>query len=98
MNDKIRLNYPAMQQMAQQCVQVSQRLGETQQLVKQLAQQMQSGAFLGAAGEIFANALSSSLANAVQRLADKFTDINNEIQGAIADMQAQDQAAGGRFQ
>jgi|SRR5271157_586609 len=95
--DVIKLNYPAMQDMAQQCTKVAQRLEQTVQLARQIAQQLQAGAMVGDAGEAFSNALTSVLSPKVQRLSDKFSEINGDILGAISDMQAQDQSASGRF-
>lgn len=97
MADVIKLDYPAMQEMAQQCLKVSQRLGQTVQFVRNQGRQLQEGAMVGDAGEAFSNVLTSVLANKVQRLSDKFQEINNDIKGAISDMQAQDQSAVGRF-
>lgn len=97
MDDVIKLDYPAMQEMAQQCLKVSQRLGQTVQFVRNQARQLQEGAMVGDAGEAFSNVLTSILANKVQRLSEKFQEISNDIQGAIADMQAQDQSASGIF-
>ena len=58
-SDKIRLSYPAMQEMAQQCNATAQRLMETAQLAKQIAQEMQSTAMVGDAGNAFSNALTN---------------------------------------
>jgi WXG100 family type VII secretion target len=97
MAEVIKLNYPAMQEMSQQCLQVAERLGQTGQFARQIANQLQAGAMVGDAGEAFANALTSSLVVKIQRLSEKFQEISRDIQGAIQDMQSQDQQAGGRF-
>ena len=96
-SDKIRLNYAQMQDMATQCTKVSQRLLQTVTLVQQIVGQMQSGALVGDAGDAFTSALTSGLVPSVQRLSDKFAEINGDILGAISDMQAQDSQAGNRF-
>ena len=57
MSDVIKLNYPAMQEMAQQCKAASQRLMETARLAQQSAQEMQNGALVGDAGDAFSHAL-----------------------------------------
>lgn len=97
MSDVIKLNYPAMQEMAQQCKAASQRLTETARLAQSIGQEMQNGALVGDAGDAFTNAIQSALLPAVQKLSQKFEEIAKDITGAIADMQAQDKGAGGLF-
>ena len=55
MSDVIKLNYPAMQEMAQQCKAASQRLMETARLSQQIGQEMQNGALVGDAGDAFSH-------------------------------------------
>lgn len=97
MADKIKLNYPAMQEMANQCKQAAQRLTMTAQLGQKAAQEMQNGALLGDAGEAFANALTSAFVPQVKKLADKFNEVSKDILDAIQDMKSSDQGAGGLF-
>jgi len=97
MADKIKLNYPAMQEMANQCKQAAQRLAETAKLGQNAAQEMQNGALLGDAGEAFANALTSAFVPQVKKLADKFNEVSKDIMDAIQDMKSSDQGAGGLF-
>lgn len=97
MSDKIKLNYPAMREMSDQCKNTAQRLQETVSLGQKLAQELQNGALVGDSGEAFANALLSSFVPAVNRLSQKFNEVSRDIQAAIADMQAQDKGAGGLF-
>ncbi len=97
MSEVIKLNYPAMQEMAQHCKSTAQRLMETIRLARQAAQEMRNGAMVGDAGEAFSNALASAFVPAVTKLSQKFDEITKDIEGAIADMQASDKSAGGRF-
>ncbi len=97
MSEVIKLNYPAMQEMAQHCKSTAQRLMETIRLARQAAQEMQNGAMIGDAGEAFSNALTSAFVPAVTKLGQKFDEIAKDIEGAIADMQAADKAAGRTF-
>ena len=46
MSDQIKLNYPAMQEMAQHCKATAQRLMDTIRLAQQIAQEMQGGALV----------------------------------------------------
>jgi len=97
MSEVIKLNYPAMQEMAQQCKTASQRLLETVRLAQQISSEMQNGALVGDAGEAFANALTSAFVPAVNKLSQKLEEEAKDIEGAIADMQASDKGAGGLF-
>ena len=97
MSEIIKMNYAAMQEMAQHCKQTQQRLMETARLAQRIAQEMQNGALLGDAGESFSNALTSAFVPAVNRLSEKFSEVAKDIEGAMADMQASDKGAGGLF-
>ncbi len=98
MADVIKLNYPAMQDMAQDCLKVAERLEQTGQFVRQTAQQLEADAIMvGNAGTAFCDLLTHGLASNVQGLSERFREINKDILGAISDMQAQDQSAGGKF-
>lgn len=95
--DVIKLNYPAMREMAAHCRKVSQRLQETVKMGQTIAQQMQNGALVGDAGEAFSGALQQAFVPSVNRLALKFNEVAADIQKAIDVMQDEDSEAGGRF-
>lgn len=97
MADVIKLNYPAMREMAAHCRKVAQRLQETAKMSDGIASQMTNGALVGDAGTAFVDALNSGLKPAVIRLSQKFDEVAKDIETAIADMQAEDKEAGGRF-
>jgi WXG100 family type VII secretion target len=97
MSEIIKMNYPAMQEMAQHCKATAQRLMETVRLANQLAQQMQNGALVGDAGEAFAGALNSAFAPGVSKLSQKFEELAKDVEGAMADMRSSDSGAGGLF-
>jgi WXG100 family type VII secretion target len=96
MVDKIRVNYPALEDMAKHCDQAAQRIRQTASMANQIAQQMQNGAMQGQFGDIFVQAL-GVFQTKVNKLADKFTEEAGHIRGAMSDMQAADNAAGGNF-
>lgn len=96
MADKIRVNYPALEDMAKQCDQASQRIHQTASMANQIAQQMQNGALQGEFGDIFVQAL-GVFQTKVNKLADKLSEEAGDIRGAMSDMQAADNAAGGKF-
>jgi len=97
MAEVIKLNYPAMREMAAHCRKVAQRLQETIKLGQGIASQMQNGALVGDAGEAFVGALQGPFAQGVTKLMDKFNEVAKDIEQAIADMQAEDGEAGSRF-
>lgn len=97
MADKIRLNYPQMEEMAQHMKAVSQRLLQTTRLARSAAQEMQNGALVGDAGEAFANALNTAFVPGVTKLSQKFSEVSDDIKKAVQDMQAADKRAGSEF-
>lgn len=97
MTDKIKLNYPQMEEMAQHLKQVQQRLLQTTRLARSAAQEMQGGAMVGDAGEAFSNALNTAFVPAVTKLSQKFGEVSDDVKKAIQDMQAADKRAGSAF-
>ena len=57
MSEVIKLNYPAMEDMARHCKAVAQRLQETIKMGQQIASEMENGALIGNAGETFSQVL-----------------------------------------
>lgn len=97
MNDKIRLNYPQMQEMARHLKSVQTRLLRTNHFAKTVANDLQGEAMVGDAGEAFATALSNTFIPAVSKFADKFKEIAEDIEKAISDMESADKSAGAQF-
>lgn len=97
MADKIKLNYPQMEEVAQHMKTVEQRLLQTVAMAHSVAQQMQGGALVGDAGDAFASALNGSFTKSVTKLSQKFGEVANDIKKAISDMKSADQAAGSKF-
>ena len=96
MADKIRVNYPALEDMSRQCSQAAQRLRQTVSLANNIAQQMQNGALQGEYGDTFVQAM-QVFQNKVNKLADKLGEEASDIQQAMNDMRQADQAAGSKF-
>lgn len=97
MADKIKLNYPQMEEMAQHLKAVSQRLLQTTRLARSIAQEMQGGALVGDAGEAFVNALNSAFVPGVTKLSQKFDEVSKDITQAINDMKAADSRSRSEF-
>jgi WXG100 family type VII secretion target len=96
MAEKIRVNYPALEEMAKKCREAAQRLRQTAALGNQTAQQFQNGAMVGEFGERFCEAL-QIFQGKVNQLADKFEEEASDIMQAMNDMKQADQKAGAKF-
>jgi len=96
MADKIRVNYPALEDMAKNCDAFANRLRQTVSMANQIAQQMQNGAMQGEFGDIFVQAL-GVFQTKVNKLADKFAEEASDINGAMQDMRQADNTAGAQF-
>jgi uncharacterized protein YukE len=97
MSEKIRVNYPALLDMAKHCEMVANRLNETAALAQKIATTMNNGALVGEPGDIFSSALIGPFQNRVKKLSNKFTEVSNDIKQAVNDMQTADRAAGSNF-
>jgi WXG100 family type VII secretion target len=97
MADKIKLNYPQMEEMAKHLKSVQQRLDQTNRLARTVAQEMQGGALVGDAGEAFVNALNSAFMPAVTKLGQKFGEVSDDIKKAISDMKSADSSSAREF-
>jgi WXG100 family type VII secretion target len=96
MSDKIRVNYPALEDMAKHCQMVAERIGQTGAVAQKIAGQMQNGALVGEAGNIYVQAL-GVFYQRVMKLSAKFTEEANDIRQAMNDMQQADNSAGNNF-
>lgn len=96
MADKIRVNYPALEEMAQHMQLSSDRLAQSAALATKIAGQMQNGALVGQAGEIYVQAL-GLFSQKVTRLSEKYMEEANDIRQAMNDMRSADTDAGNKF-
>jgi WXG100 family type VII secretion target len=96
MANKIRVNYPALEDMAKHCQTVGQQLQQTASLANKVGAQMQNGALVGKPGDSFVQAL-GQLQQSTMKLSEKFIEVSNDIKQAISDMRTADSAAGGKF-
>lgn len=96
MADKIRVNYPALEEMAKQCEMVTSRLTELAGTEGKISQQMQGGALQGEPGDAFV-AVMAVFVQKITRLADKFAEESKDIRAAMSEMQQADSSAAGGF-
>ncbi len=96
MADQIRVNYPALEDMAKHCQMVAERLAQTAAVAQKIAGQMQNGALVGEPGEVYVQALGQFFQKTT-KLSNKFNEVSNDIKQAMADMRQADSAAGNQF-
>jgi hypothetical protein len=97
MSDVIRMEYAAMEQLIAAFRQAHGSLEEVKGVESQMAQLIENGAMLGAAGEHLASAISGPLVNATLKLAAKMQEEAQDCAKAMEIMKQHDQEAAGRF-
>lgn len=97
MADVIKMNYPAMQDMAKHCKMVAERLQETVKLAQSTASRMEGGVLVGETGNAFSAGLREGLVPAINRLSQKFEELAADLTAAMGDMKEHDNDAGGKF-
>jgi WXG100 family type VII secretion target len=90
MTDIIKMDYGAMQEMAQIFQQGAQQLEETMREMQNVASTLEDGALLGQGGEAFSDAINGTLTQALNRLRDKYAELQQDILQAMRDMQDSD--------
>jgi uncharacterized protein YukE len=96
MSDKIRVNYAALEDMAKHCQMVAERMAQTAATSQKIAGQMQNGALVGEAGNIYVQAL-GIFYQRVMKLSAKFSEEAGDIRQAMSDMQQADNSASSNF-
>jgi WXG100 family type VII secretion target len=96
MSDKIRVNYPALEDMAKHLEMVADAMSQTAGRSKLFSQQMQDGALVGDAGQTYCEAL-AIFNDRVTKLLEKYREVAKEIRQAATDMQSADTQAGNQF-
>ena len=96
MADKIRANYPAMEEMAKHLDQVAFRLRDLADSANKIGEQMQGGVLQGTPGDVFVIALGVLNYKLVPLEAIIATSAKG-IRTAMSDMQQADDSAAGDF-
>ncbi|NSW52358.1 MAG: WXG100 family type VII secretion target [Anaerolineae bacterium] len=97
MAEKIRVNYEALEEMANICMKNYENLEQVLTNIRQIANQLTSEALVGDVGQAFSDALTGPFSNSVKKLGEKFKEVSDDIHGAINDMKSADSTAGGNF-
>jgi len=96
-DEKIRVNYAALEDMAAHCKKVAERLQQTSELGKKIAGEMNNGAMVGDTGATFSAALTGPFTGAIGKLGAKFNEVADDIKKAVDDMKKADSSAGSNF-
>jgi WXG100 family type VII secretion target len=90
MVDKIKMEYARMEEMAKTFQKGSEQLKETCSAMQGIAGTLQDGALLGQGGAAFVDAVNGKLVPAINRLEQKFVELQNDVLKAMRDMQQAD--------
>lgn len=90
MSDIIKMNYPLMQEMAQAFAQGTDTLETTVSEMNAIANLLAEGALLGMGGASFEDATRGTLIAVLQRLQEKFVELQGDVTEAMGDMQSAD--------
>lgn len=94
--DFIKLKYPLAEAMARTFRQSAGELQRTAQVMQQIATEMEQGTLRGDGGAAFVDVIRNALCPSLTRLAEKLTEEERDVQGAIQDMRGADaQSAAG---
>lgn len=97
MQNEIKMEYPLMEEMKRTFQSGRESLQDATNSLKAIADKMEQGALLGQAGSAFAEAVRGSLMGAVQKLSDKFEELEGDIQYAVDQMKAAEEKAKSSF-
>lgn len=97
MTDRIRVNYPALEEMASHFDQVAERTEDIVRTVGKMGQQLMDSAMIGDTGDAVGSAIQGPFTASSMRLVMKFREVSRDIRAAIADMRAADRDAGAGF-
>lgn len=90
MSDIIKMDYGLMEDMSQTFKQGVEQLQDTNQVMQNIANELEDGALLGRGGVAFTEAIRGKLCPAIARLTDKFEELAGDIQKAMDDMRSAD--------
>lgn len=84
--DEIKMDYPLMEEMKRTFQSGREQLSDTMTELKGIADKMEQGALRGDAGEVFSEGIRNDLIGAVQKISDKFEELEGDIQFAVDQM------------
>jgi len=85
------MDYPLMDEMKRTFQSGREQLQDTMNELKSIADKMEQGALKGDAGQTFTEGIRNDLISNVQKISDKFEELEGDIQYAVDQMhQAED--------
>ncbi len=97
MPEIIKMDYAAMEEMANVFKQTADDLEDLKKNMLKIASELDGGALVGAAGQAFSNGIREALCPAIERLGAKMGELNGDIYGAMVDLRDEDHEAQSRF-
>jgi uncharacterized protein YukE len=97
MSEIVRMDYPAMEEMANAFKQASETLEDLIRDMQGAGQVLEGGALLGKGGDIWGMAINQRLIPRIKKLNDKMLELQGDIWGALVDMRDGDHEAQSRF-
>ncbi len=92
---KIKMEYARMEEMANTFQKGADQLKDTCSQMQGIANTLQDGALLGQGGAAFVDAINGKLVPSINRLQDKFLELQKDILNAMKDMQQADATSKG---
>ena len=83
MTDEIRVVYPDMEEMSRTFQQGAEQLQQTMQEMQAIASALEDGALLGLGGQAYVEAIRGRLCPAINKLADKFKELDGDVRAAM---------------
>jgi WXG100 family type VII secretion target len=93
----IKMDYDLMQDMSREFSNGAQQLGDVLNEMQNIAALMENGALLGDGGAAFSSAIRERLCPSIQRMIEKFSEIEGDLMGALNYMRDGDTNAQSRF-
>lgn len=98
MSEIIKMDYGAMEDMAQAFRDSSQTLEDIMHEMEAVAASMEGGALLGRGGDMWVTAVRDRLVRVrLSKLRDKMDELSGDIYGALVDLRDGDHEANSRF-
>jgi WXG100 family type VII secretion target len=95
MVEKIKMEYAKMEDMAKAFQKGAEQLKETKSQMQGVANTLKDGALLGQGGSAFADAITGKLVPAINKLEQKFQELQKDVVGAMNDMKQADSTSKG---
>ncbi|MFN8468723.1 MAG: WXG100 family type VII secretion target [Caldilineaceae bacterium] len=97
MTDEIRVVYPDMEEMSRTFQRGAEQLKDTMQEMQNIASVLEDGALLGSGGQAFVEAIRGKLCPAINRLSDKFNELDKDVRAAVQYAREADKQSKGMF-